>query len=506
MASESTQMQPAAQSEERVKRRRVMGIFDVTLFTVSAMLVVETLTASASIGTDTIAWWLVAIIFFLIPYGLITAELATTYPTQGGIYVWVKQALGSRWAARTTYWYWVNVALWMPSVFVLFAGVFFQLFDHHLAEWPAGKWWQVAMAIAMVWLVVWVGVMRLEVGKWVNNLGAILKVVIIFSLGVGGIVFAIRHGAANAIHGSSFVPSFGVAKNFLPVIVFLLLGFELVSSMAGEVQEPAKRIPRAIFTSGALIAFLYMFATIGILLALSLTKLHLVEGLVETFKAIFGSKGVGEVIVYALGIAALYTYFTNMTTWTMGANRSAVEAAAEGELPKVLGREHPTRHTPVGALIATGVISTVVLVVTALFINTQDSLFFGIFAASSVIFLMPYLLMFPAVAILRYKDPDRPRPFKIPGGNRLVIGYAVITCVFIAAGVLLFLWPEIPNAPEEWSYTGPLLGIVGATLVAGEVMLWRMSHPRKPRMQELAGQPSGSPSVSAQPSVSGQSS
>jgi amino acid transporter len=250
--------------------------------------------------------------------------------------------------------------------------------------------------------------MRLEIGKWVNNIGAILKVIIILSLGIGGIVFAIRHGSANTINASSFVPSFGVAKTFLPVIVFLLLGFELISSMAGEVKEPEKRIPRAILTSGAAIAFLYLFATIGILLALSLTKLSLVEGLVDTFKAIFGHKGLGEVVVYGLGIAALYTYFTNMTTWTMGANRAAVEAAAEGELPKLLGREHPIRRTPVGALIGTGLISTLVLIVTALFINTQDSLFFAIFAASSVIFLMPYLLMYPAVAILRYKDPDRP--------------------------------------------------------------------------------------------------
>jgi amino acid transporter len=500
MASQTPVTQPAAQNEERVKRRRVMGIFDVTLFTVSAMLVVETLTASASIGPKTIAWWILALVLFLIPYGLITAELATTYPTQGGIYVWVKRALGPRWAARTTYWYWVNVALWMPSVFVLFAGVFFQLFDHHLAEWPAGKWWQILMAIAMVWLVIGVGVMRLEVGKWVNNLGAILKIIIIFSLGVGGIVFAIRHGSANTINGSSFVPSFSLAKKFLPVIIFLLLGFELISSMAGEVREPEKKIPRAILTSGAVIAFLYVFATVGILLALSLSKLTLVEGLVETFKAIFGSKGVGEVIVYALGIAALYTYFTNMTTWTMGANRSAVEAAAEGELPKVLGREHPTRHTPVGALLATGVISTVVLIAAALFINKQNSLFFGIFAASSVIFLLPYLLMFPAVAILRHKEPDRPRPFKIPGGDRFVIAMAALTSVIIVAGVLLFLWPEIPSAPSEWSYTGPLLGIVVVTLAAGELMLWRMSHPRKPRAPAAVESPSPQPRVSGQPS------
>ncbi len=462
-------------------RRKVMGLLDVTLFTVSAMLVIDQLTASASVGTATIAWWILAIVFFLVPYGLITAELATAYPEQGGIYVWVKRAFGRRWAARTTYWYWVNVALWMPSVFLLFAGVFCQLFISDWTDWPAGKWPQVAIAVALSWAVVGVGIMRLEVGKWVNNVGAILKIVIIFSLGVGGIVFAARHGTANSISGSDFVPSFDVAKTFLPVIIYLLMGFELVSSMAGEVKKPERDIPRALFTSGATIAFLYLFATIGILLALSLTKLELVQGLIDTFEVIFGSSGVAKVAVYALGIGALYTYFTNMTTWTMGSNRSAVEAANEGELPKPLGREHPVHRTPVAALVTTGVISTAVLIVSALFIDTQDNLFFAIFAASSVIFLMPYLLMFPAVVVLRRKDPDTPRPFRVPGGEWVVLACATITTLVIAASILLFVWPEVPSAPAEWSYTGPLLGIAVAALLAGEVIIWRMFRPRRPR-------------------------
>ncbi|MFN8218041.1 MAG: APC family permease [Solirubrobacterales bacterium] len=479
-------------------RRKVMGLLDVTLFTVSAMLVIDQLTASASVGTGTLAWWLLAIVFFLVPYGLITSELATAYPEQGGIYVWVKRAFGRRWAARTTYWYWVNVALWMPSVFLLFAGVFCQLFISDWTDWPAGKWPQIAIAVALTWAVVGVGIMRLEVGKWVNNVGAILKVLIIFSLGVGGVVFAARHGTANSISGSDFVPSFDVAKTFLPVIIYLLMGFELVSSMAGEVKRPERDIPRAVFTSGVTIAFLYLFATIGILLALSLTKLELVQGLIDTFEVIFGSSGVAKVAVYALGIGALYTYFTNMTTWTMGANRSAVEAANEGELPRVLGREHPTHRTPVAALVMTGAISTAVLVLTALFINTQDNLFFAIFAASSVIFLMPYLLMFPAVAVLRRKDPDTPRPFRVPGGEATVVGCAVITTLVIAASIVLFLWPEIPNAPEEWSYTGPLLGLAVGALAAGEVIIWRIFRPRRPRPRrtEAAAPSQGSLPVS----------
>lgn len=476
---------PTAAAGQLAPRRRVMGLRDITLYTVSAVLVIETLTSSAAVGTKTLAWWIVFLIIFYVPYGLITAELATTYPEQGGIYQWVRRALGQRAAARTTYWYWVNVAMWMPSVFLAFSGVFCELFIKHWSTWPTGKWPQIIIALALTWLVVIVGMIRLEIGKHFNNVGAALKLVIILALGIGGIVFAIRHGAANSITGSAFVPSFHVAKKFLPVIIYLMIGFELVSSMGEELENPPKQIPRALLTSGISIWLCYFLATLGILLALSLSKLKLIEGLVETFKAIFGRTGAGEVAVYALGIAALYTFFSNMTTWTMGANRAAAEAAKDGELPALLGREHPVRRTPVAAFAISGAISSAILLITAIFIHTQDSLFFAIFASSSVIFLMPYLLMFPSVAVLRSKDPERPRPFRVPGGMKVLIPIVIVTTAIIAGGILLFVWPEIPHRPAEWSYTGPLLGIVVAALAVGEVIIWAMFHPHEPGRQAL---------------------
>ena len=476
----STPEQTAGLPAAAPERRRVLGLLDITLFTVSAMLVVDTLTVSAAIGTNSIGWWLLCVVFFLVPYGLMASELATTYPEQGGIYVWIKRAMGPRWAARTTYWYWINVALWMPAVFLLFAGVFSQLFASSWTDWENGKWAQVAIAITLTWLVVAVGVARLEVGKRFNNLGAALKVAIIAAIAIGGIVTALRDGAANPIAFGDLVPSFGVATDFLPVIVFMLLGFELVSSMAGEIKDPERQIPRAFLTSGVVVASLYLAATVGILLAVSLEDLSLVGGLVDTFEAIFGTGTAGDIAVYTLGIAALYTFFTNMTTWSMGANRTAAEAAADGELPAALGRLHPTRGTPVVAFVVTGIVSTTVLLVAALFVKTQDGLFFALFAASSVVFLLPYLLMFPAATILRMRDPDRRRPFRIPGPTAVVAVLSTVTTLFVAASALLFVWPEVPGTPEDWSYTGPLLGIVAVTLVVGEVVLWRLARRRPP--------------------------
>lgn len=470
---------PAASTAAPAARRRVLGLRDTTLFTVSAIVVVDTLTASAAIGVQTIGWWILAIVLFLVPSAMITAELGTAYPDQGGIYSWVKRAYGERWASRTTYWYYVNVALWMPAVFLLFTGIFCQLFVSKWADWEQGKWWQVAAAIVATWMVVLVGSLKLDIGKWVNNLGAILKTVIILALGVGGIVLAIDDGTANTITVSEAMPSLGDAKTYLPVIIFMMLGFELISSLSEEIKEPQKIIPRTLFTAGAILAFLYMFATIGILLALPLEDLGLVEGLVDTFKAIFGTSGFGEVLVYALGIAAMYTFFTNMTTWSMGANRSAQEAAAAGELPAVLGREHPVRRTPVGAYVVSGAVATAVLLFAAVFVKSQDDLFYAIFSASAVVFLMPYLLMFPCVVTLRRKDPDTPRPYRVPGGMGVLVAMSAVTTLIIFATFLLFLWPEIPNAPEAWSFTGPLLAIVGVTLLVGEVIVFRQMRRLK---------------------------
>lgn len=454
-----------AQTTAPSGRKRVMGLRDITLFTVSAMLVVDQLTASASIGPSVVGWWIVAFVLFLVPSAFVTAELATTYPDQGGLYVWIKQAFGAKWAARTTYWYWVNVALWMPSVFLLFAGTFAELFAEDLGKWP-----RAAIALGLTWVVVLIGIQRLEVGKWVNNLGAAFKVAIIGALAIGGFVLMARDGAANDLAASDmFVPDFDAAKFFLPVLVYQLLGFELISTMAEETRDPERNMPRAFGWAGLIVGGLYFFGTLGILMALSMEDLGLVSGLVDTFEEIFGTSGLGDVAVYGLGIAALYTFVTNMTTWSMGANRAAVEAAQGGELPAAFGREHPVHRTPSFAFVLMGVVASAVLLGTTAILDEQDTLYYAIFAASSVVFLLPYILMFPSFLRLRRIDPDARRPYRAPGGTAGGVVWTVLTTFGIVASLVLFLWT--PGEPVDWAYTGWLLGIVVVTLAAGEVLV-----------------------------------
>ncbi|MGC8874079.1 MAG: APC family permease [Chloroflexia bacterium] len=444
--------------------RRVLKALDITLFTVCAILVLDTLAPAAAIGPAGISWWVITLVLFFIPYGLITAELATTYPQQGGLYVWIYRAFGERWAARATWLYWVNVALGMPSIYILFAGMCAQMFFPALELWA-----QIGIGIALTWATVWIGIVALQVGKWVPNLGAMLKAGIMLVLGVGSFFYAARNGVANDLSLRNILPTWDAGLFFLPVIVFSFMGFEVSSSAAEEMTNPKRDVPRAIVVSGLLIALFYVAGTVGMLVALPLEDLGLIEGIVDTLRAIFGDSGTGGALVTALGIAALYTLFATMVTWTMAANRSAAEAAAEGVLPAIFARLHPTHRTPVGGLFLTGLVSTGELLLYGLVSRTSEQLFWTLYAFATIVFLLPYLALFPAFLLLRWKDRDAQRPYQVPGGTAVAVALALLGEIFMLQAVVFFVW--VPGQPIDISFALPIVLGVAATWIVGEVLL-----------------------------------
>ncbi len=445
---------------------RVLRRLDATLFTVCAILVIDQLAAAASIGTSSIFWWVFTLFLFFIPYALISAELGAAYPEEGGIYAWVRRAYGPRWGARTSWLYWINVALWMPSVYVLFAGMFAQMFAPELSLWA-----KIGIGIVLTWITVYINIISLDVGKWVPNVGAVVKALIMLSIGVGGIVYAMGHGVANDFSLRSMAPSWEAGLAFLPVIVYNFMGFELMSGASEEMANPQRDVPRAIIISGLLIAAFYLLATVGMLIALPVEDIGLIEGLLDSLHGLFDGYGWGAAFVTLLGIGALFTFLANMVTWTIGANRSASEAAGRGDLPEVFGKLHPRHRTPANAAIITGIVSTAVIVLYGFLASSAEDLFWTIFAFSSIVFLLPYLLMFGAFLALRRKDAAHPRPYRVPGGPGVARLLVALCIAFILQAIVLFIW--VPGSEFALdSGLGIVAGVI-ATIIVGEVLIQR---------------------------------
>jgi amino acid transporter len=435
------------------------------LFTVCAILVIDQLAASAAIGPSAIFWWIFTLVAFFIPYGLICAELGTTYPEEGGIYAWVRRAFGRRWGARASWLYWVNVALWMPSVYVLFAGMLAQLFFPGMSLWT-----KIGIALAMTWFTTYLNVIALDAGKWVPNLGAFIKGFIMIAIGVGGFFYANRHGVANELSWPSIAPTWGSSLAFLPVIVYNFMGFELMSGASAEMKNPARDVPKAIVVAGVFIAAFYLLGTIGILIALPVADIGLIEGILDTLTKLFADFAWGPTLVTAIGIGALYTFLANMATWTIGANRSAAEAAARGDLPASLGKLHEKHRTPVSAAVITGAISTVVIVLYGFMASTAEDLFWTLYAFSSIVFLLPYLLMFAAFVRLRSREPASERPYRVPGGLATARVIAGICCLFVVQAIVFFIYTP---GGTEWTKAASIIAGVIVTLVVGEALIPR---------------------------------
>lgn len=99
--------------EEKKKLRKEFNYFDMVFYTVAALIGLDTLGAFASNGAQALTWVIVGGITFFLPYGLLTAELGSTFTQEGGMYEWCKMAGGRLFAALGAMLYWVSNPLWI---------------------------------------------------------------------------------------------------------------------------------------------------------------------------------------------------------------------------------------------------------------------------------------------------------------------------------------------------------------------------------------------------------
>ena len=161
----------------------------------------------------------------------------------------------------------------------------------------------------------------------------------------------------------------------------------------------------------------------------------------------------------------------NVVTWSLGVNRVAAAAAAEGALPAALGRLHPRFQTPHVAFVVTGLVSTALLLGNAMLSARADNVFWMVFKLSGVCLLVSYLLLFPAFLILRHRRPHHPRPIRDAGraGGGVARGRASAGCSW-PASCLLFFRPS-PTAADPASAVRESWVLLAETLATAVVGL-----------------------------------
>ena len=244
-----------------MENRRKFRLADVILSVICVVFVAEAAAPVASIGNSQYFWWLFMMVAFLLPYGMISSELGTTYPGDGGLYDWIHKAFPeTKWAARASWYYWINFPLWMASLAVVCPELLSVLTGLRFS-------WAVKLLIelAFIWVVTWIACYPVCDSILILNISAAIKMLLALTVGVLGIVYVARSGFVNDMAPRTFLPGFDLhSLSYISVIIFNFLGFEVVCTYADNMRDPKRQIPQAIVSGGIVIALIYLFSAFGI--------------------------------------------------------------------------------------------------------------------------------------------------------------------------------------------------------------------------------------------------
>src|SRR5690242_11725249 len=107
--------------DEKKKLKKEFKIFDMIFITIAAIIGLDTIGAVSTNGGQALTWLLVSAVTFFLPYGLLIAELGTTFPQEGGVYEWCKMAGGRFFAALGSMLYWISNPLWIGGTLAITA-------------------------------------------------------------------------------------------------------------------------------------------------------------------------------------------------------------------------------------------------------------------------------------------------------------------------------------------------------------------------------------------------
>jgi basic amino acid/polyamine antiporter, APA family len=425
---------------------------------------------------------LVGALFFVV--SLSYAEGTAAIPQTGGAATFVRRAFND-FAGFLTGW-----ALFLDYLIVIALSAFFM--PHYLGA--AFKWGSLGRhprdLVVAVGVIIGVSAIRLVRRSAFYRYGIVVAVLdLITQLGLVALGFAFLFSGDALTRGVSIgsSPSWHQIAFALPLAMLAYTGLETVANLAEEAREPGRDLPRSLFSAIGLVVVIYV--AIGLVAlsafpaehgttALGTKWLH--SPLIGIVAALSGHLPGGLVTALRIyvGLTGAVILLVAVTTSISGFTRLALSLGEHGQLPRAFGRLNRRTLVSPEAIVAAGLISIALLLITSLFADTLAflaSLFsFGVLAAFTAAQL--------AVIRLRYTEPGLARPYRVPLGVRFRGVEVPLPAIVGAAGTFgIFLIAMVTHPGAR--YGGPiwlLAGLVVYGLVRrerGEGLLERIEAP-----------------------------
>ncbi len=397
------------------KSKHVLSVFVLAMFNVSVMASLRNLPLVSEYGLGAIFYFVIVALMFLVPCALISAELATGWPRTGGVYVWVREALGDRWGFFAVWVQWAHSLSWYPAILSFVASTVAYAVSPELAE---NKYYILTVVLLTFWGMTLLNYLGIKTSGWFSTFGVIVGTILpgIFIISLGTAWVFQGHPSQTTLDWASVIPDPTNLNNlvFMAGMFLAFAGLEVTAAHAGQVKDPQKNYPKAIIIAASITLFLFMLGSLAIAVVIPKAEISLVAGLIEAFGKFFARynlEGFLPVMAILLAIGAV----AEVNAWIIGPAKGLHATTSNGDLPPYFQKVNK-RGVPTNLLLFQALIVTCTAFV-FLKMPTVSASYWILTALSAQSYLVMYILMFISALKLRYTHPTVKRSYRIPFGK-----------------------------------------------------------------------------------------
>lgn len=435
--------------------KAILNIKDVIMMTMTGNFGIRWIAVAAAIGPSSSCLWLLGALIFFLPLSIIVAQLSRAYPDAGGMYAWVRNALGEKHGFNVAWLYWVTNIFYYPAILIFLAtNLAYALGHPELAE---NSHYITVTSLIGFWLIVLISIFGLKISKIFISLGGWFGLFLpMLLLIIFGLMAYFVFGSATEFTLHTIFLGNKISENLpsLAMIMFAMAGVEVTATFANRVKNPKRDLYFGLLCGSFAIFLLYLIGTVMMNVIATPGTLSKTAGLMQAFHIIdlkFHTEWLSRTIAGALVFAELAA----VVVWLIAPVTMFFACTPPGILPTYL---HKTNQagTPVNAILAQGILVSVVILITSLLPNI-NAMYQVLVLMSTTLYFIPYLYL----AIAYAKSLTAIQFNKYLG---LLIASAVFLCTAFGLGVSFVPSSDLHSAHEIFIYElelilGPLLFI-----------------------------------------------
>jgi len=464
-------------ADTKPEKQHKLGIFSLVMIAAAFVVSVRNLPMMAETGLQMIFFAFIAVVTFLLPVALIAAELATGWPKEGGVYVWVKEAFGERWGFVAAWLLWFQMVIGMTGVLSFIGGMLAFVINPALAS---NKLFLVSVILVVYWGVTLLNLRGMKASSRISTIcfigGVFVPGVLIIIL---GIIYLLQGNPIQvnlALTAKNLIPDMSNINSLVLLFgfIFVFSGMEISAVHAGEVDNPQRNYPLAILLAAVLLVVINVIGAMSVAVVIPQKEISLVSGLMEAFTVFFSKfhlKWMIPIVALLAGLGAT----GQVSTWVLGPVKGLLATAKNGDIPPFFQKVNEN-GIPKRLLILQAALVSLFGLLYAVVPNINTT-FTMLLALTILLYLGMYVLMFMAAIRLRYKEPDVVRAYRVPGGN---IGMWIVAGIGLLASFFTFFIGLFP--PSELKIANPagyvksmVLGVIIMTIIP--LLIFQFKRP-----------------------------